>query len=361
MYLKMLSLPLAAILVSCHTYSTVDTTQDLRLIPSVLLEKDDKNSSNTVALAGDFNGNRAVENFITMMVEKHQFNRNDLFALFGQIKRRDDVLRLMDRQNTNTSMSRGPHGAWIRYRKAFITPTNINRGVAFWNQYHSELDQAERKYGVPPEIVVGILGIETHWGRNTGRIPVIDSLATLAFSYPRRAEYFRAELETFLVITREQQLDPLQLRGSYAGAMGYGQFMPSAYRDYAVNFKGTGQINLWDPVDAIGSVAYYFQQHGWQPHQSVAIVAHGRRVTIKDGYQTRYTVDELKKQGLFPLAKLSNTLQISLLKLDMGRHYQYWFGLDNFYVITRYNHSTYYAMAVWQLGESIKASRNNHL
>ena len=361
MYQKILSLALAAILVSCNSYSKVDNGQNQRLISSVIREKNKQNIFNKIALAGDFNGDAVVENFITMMVEKHQFKRQELLALFSRAKRRDAVLRLMDRQNCNASVIRGPHGAWLRYRKAFITPANINRGVAFWNQYHTELEQAERQYGVPPEIIIGILGIETHWGRNTGKTRVLDSLATLAFNYPRRADYFRAELETFLVITREQQLDPLQLRGSYAGAMGYGQFMPSAYRDYAVNFKGTGQIDLWDPVDAIGSVAHYFQQHGWQRNQRVAIVANGRPVTIKDGYQTRYTAGELRKQGLIPLGKLSNTQQVSLLKLDMGRDYQYWLGLNNFDVITQYNHSIYYAMGVWQLGESIKASRNNHL
>ena len=361
MYPKILLLPLAAILVSCSTYSTVNDNQSELMIPNIRLDQNQKIIPKTTVLASDFIGNSAVDDFINMMVAKHQFNRNELLELFGQVKKLDYVLRLMDRQNIAPSVIPGPHGAWLRYRKAFITPANIDRGVVFWNQYHEELAKAERQYGVPPEIIVGILGVETHWGRNTGKTRVIDSLATLAFNYPRRADYFRNELETYLVYAREEQLDPLQLLGSYAGAMGYGQFMPSAYRDFAVNFKGTGHIDLWDPVDAIGSVAHYFQKHGWQPNQPVAIVANGRPSTLKDGYQTRYTVAELRKHGLKPLGKLLNSQQVSLLKLDMGRHYQYWFGLNNFYAITRYNHSTYYAMAVWQLGESVKATRNNLL
>lgn len=363
MYPKILLLPLAALLVCCSTYSTVNDEQNEQLIPKVFQDQNQRITSKTAEFSGDFIGNPAVNDFINMMVEKHQFDRNELLNLFGQAKRLDYVLRLMDRQNVTPSMIHGPHVTWLRYRKAFITPTNIDRGVAFWNQYHAELAKAEREYGVPPEIIVGILGVETHWGRNTGKTRVLDSLATLAFNYPRRADFFRSELETYLVYTREEQLNPLQLFGSYAGAMGYGQFMPSAYRDFAVNFKGTGHIDLWDPVDVIGSVAHYFQQHGWQPNQPVALVANGRASasTLKDGYQTRYTVAELSKHGLKPLAKLKNSQQVSLLKLDMGRYYQYWFGLNNFYVITRYNHSTYYAMAVWQLGESVKASRNNRL
>lgn len=361
MYPKIWFLPLTAILVSCSTYSTGEAELTRQVELSIILGQDSENSPHAAALVGDFTGDPAVEQFITMMVVKHHFNRNELLTLFSQAKRLDDVLRLMDRQTISPSRNHRPQGAWLRYRKAFINPANINRGVAFWDQYHTELERAERQYGIPAEIIVGILGVETHWGRNTGKIRVLDSLATLAFNYPRRADYFRAELETYLVVTREQQIDPSRLLGSYAGAMGYGQFMPSAYRDYAVNFKGAGQIDLWDPVDAIGSVAYYFQQHGWQRNQPVAIVANGRAVTLKGGYQTRYTVDELRQKGLIPLRKLAHEQRVSLLKLDMGHHYQYWFGLNNFYVITRYNHSTYYAMGVWQLGELIKASRNNHL
>ena len=310
---------------------------------------------------GDFADNQAANAFIDKMVIKHGFERQQLHDILGQAKNLNWVVRLMDKQApspvTKPTGPVRPNGAWIRYRNKFITPDNVPNGVAFWNKYQDELQRAQRVYGVPPEIIVGIIGVETRWGRVMGKTRILDALATLSFNYPRRADYFSSELETFLLMAREEGDDPLSLRGSYAGAMGYGQFMPSAFKEYAVDFNGDGHINLWDPVDAIGSVAHYFQAHGWVSGGTVAVRANGQIPDIKNGFNTHYTVSELNALGLSPSVPLNNNQQVSLLRLDMGTAYQYWYGLPNFYAITRYNHSTHYAMAVWQLGEAVGRAR----
>lgn len=306
---------------------------------------------------GDFAGNPETEKFIDMMVSKHGYNRQQLHDIFSQTKRLDYVLRLMDKQAPTGPVVPGPNGAWLRYRAKFITPDNVQNGVAFWNQYQDALQRAWQVYGVPPEIIVGIIGVETRWGRVMGKTRIIDALSTLAFNYPRRAKYFAGELETFLVMAQNEGNDPLDLRGSFAGAMGYGQFMPSSFKEYAVDFNGDGHINLWDPVDAIGSVANYFKSHGWKPNEAVAVVANGQAPGLDNGFSTRYTLAQLAAAGLTPQQSLPAGEQVSLLRLDMGTRYQYWYGLPNFYTITRYNHSTHYAMAVWQLGEAVAAAR----
>lgn len=231
---------------------------------------------NVMQMGGDFANNPAAAQFIDKMVAKHGFDRQQLQEILSQAKRPDYVLRLMDRQAPTGLPPTGPTGARLRYKKQFITPDNVQNGVVFWNQYQDALNRAYQVYGVPPEIIVGIIGVETRWGRVMGKTRILDALATLSFSYPRRAEYFSSELETFLLMARSESDDPLDLKGSFAGAMGYGQFMPSSYKQYAVDFNGDGHINLWDPVDAIGSVANYFKQHGWVSGDLVAVQALGQ-------------------------------------------------------------------------------------
>ncbi|MCC3704568.1 lytic murein transglycosylase B [Rouxiella badensis] len=306
---------------------------------------------------GDFADNAAANAFIDKMVREHGFDRQQLQDTLGQAKRLDWVLRLMDRQAPIGPAPTGPYGAWIRYRSKFITPDNVQNGVAFWDQYQDALQRAYQQYGVPPEIIVGIIGVETRWGRVMGKTRIIDALATLAFDYPRRGAYFASELETFLLMSRAEGDDPLALRGSFAGAMGYGQFMPSAFKQFAVDFDGDGHVNLWDPIDAIGSVANYFKSNGWVPGEPVAVQASGQAAGLENGYQTKYSVSTLASVGLTPMGSLGGYQQASLLRLDMGTYYQYWYGLPNFYAITRYNHSTQYAMAVWQLGLAVKQAR----
>lgn len=346
-------LPLFVLLAACSSKPKPTETDTTTGTPSggFLLEP----QHNVMQMGGDFANNPNAQQFIDKMVNKHGFDRQQLQEILSQAKRLDSVLRLMDNQAPTTSVKppSGPNGAWLRYRKKFITPDNVQNGVVFWNQYEDALNRAWQVYGVPPEIIVGIIGVETRWGRVMGKTRILDALATLSFNYPRRAEYFSGELETFLLMARDEQDDPLNLKGSFAGAMGYGQFMPSSYKQYAVDFSGDGHINLWDPVDAIGSVANYFKAHGWVKGDQVAVMANGQAPGLPNGFKTRYSISQLAAAGLTPQQPLGNHQQASLLRLDVGTGYQYWYGLPNFYTITRYNHSTHYAMAVWQLGQAV--------
>lgn len=350
-------LPLFVLLAACSSKPKPTETDTTTGTPSggFLLEP----QHNVMQMGGDFANNPNAQQFIDKMVNKHGFNRQQLQEILSQAKRLDSVLRLMDNQAPTTSVKppSGPNGAWLRYRKKFITPDNVQNGVVFWNQYEDALNRAWQVYGVPPEIIVGIIGVETRWGRVMGKTRILDALATLSFNYPRRAEYFSGELETFLLMARDEQDDPLNLKGSFAGAMGYGQFMPSSYKQYAVDFSGDGHINLWDPVDAIGSVANYFKAHGWVKGDQVAVMANGQAPGLPNGFKTRYSISQLAAAGLTPQQPLGNHQQASLLRLDVGTGYQYWYGLPNFYTITRYNHSTHYAMAVWQLGQAVALAR----
>lgn len=350
-------LPLFVLLAACSSKPKPTETDTTTGTPSggFLLEP----QHNVMQMGGDFANNPNAQQFIDRMVNKHGFDRQQLQEILSQAKRLDSVLRLMDNQAPTTSVKppSGPNGAWLRYRKKFITPDNVQNGVVFWNQYEDALNRAWQVYGVPPEIIVGIIGVETRWGRVMGKTRILDALATLSFNYPRRAEYFSGELETFLLMARDEQDDPLNLKGSFAGAMGYGQFMPSSYKQYAVDFSGDGHINLWDPVDAIGSVANYFKAHGWVKGDQVAVMANGQALGLPNGFKTKYSISQLAAAGLTPQQPLGNHQQASLLRLDVGTGYQYWYGLPNFYTITRYNHSTHYAMAVWQLGQAVALAR----
>ena len=350
-------LPLFVLLAACSSKPKPTETDTTTGTPSggFLLEP----QHNVMQMGGDFANNPNAQQFIDKMVNKHGFDRQQLQEILSQAKRLDSVLRLMDNQAPTTSVKppSGPNGAWLRYRKKFITPDNVQNGVVFWNQYEDALNRAWQVYGVPPEIIVGIIGVETRWGRVMGKTRILDALATLSFNYPRRAEYFSGELETFLLMARDEQDDPLNLKGSFAGAMGYGQFMPSSYKQYAVDFSGDGHINLWDPVDAIGSVANYFKAHGWVKGDQVAVMANGQAPGLPNGFKTKYSISQLAAAGLTPQQPLGNHQQASLLRLDVGTGYQYWYGLPNFYTITRYNHSTHYAMAVWQLGLAVSQAR----
>ncbi len=350
-------LPLFVLLAACSSKPKPTETDTTTGTPSggFLLEP----QHNVMQMGGDFANNPNAQQFIDKMVNKHGFDRQQLQEILSQAKRLDSVLRLMDNQAPTTSVKppSGPNGAWLRYRKKFITPDNVQNGVVFWNQYEDALNRAWQVYGVPPEIIVGIIGVETRWGRVMGKTRILDALATLSFNYPRRAEYFSGELETFLLMARDEQDDPLNLKGSFAGAMGYGQFMPSSYKQYAVDFSGDGHINLWDPVDAIGSVANYFKAHGWVKGDQVAVMANGQAPGLPNGFKTKYSISQLAAAGLTPQQPLGNHQQASLLRLDVGTGYQYWYGLPNFYTITLYNHSTHYAMAVWQLGQAVALAR----
>ena len=306
--------------------------------------------------SGDYAGRADVERFIQQM-ERKGLDRQMLVRTFSQVKRDPWIIEYMDRQWRPAS---GPTGAWTKYRSRHITPAMLTKGSSFWARHAAALDRASRKYGVPPEYIVAIIGIETRWGGYMGKHRIIDALSTLAFDYPRRADYFQQELAQYLLMSADQGFDPLQPVGSFAGAMGLGQFMPSSWHDYAVDFDGDGRRDLWDADDAIGSVAHYFNAHGWKNGSAVAVRASGGRGlpwSTDTGYKTRYTVANLKAKGLRPAVAVPDQRRVSLLRLDAAGGLEYWVGFENFYVITRYNNSTYYAMTVHQLAQSLRSRR----
>jgi membrane-bound lytic murein transglycosylase B len=289
-----------------------------------------------------------VQAFINEMVQKHGFKRQDLVNTLNKATIQQSIIDAMNRPAEGKP--------WYQYRPIFITEDSINNGVAYYKTHKADLDRAQREYGVPAEIIVAIIGVETRYGRNKGNYSVLDALSTLAFDYPKRAPYFRSELEQFLILTRDEKIDPTSLKGSYAGAMGTPQFMPSSYRAWAVDFTGTGKRDLWNnDADAIGSVANYFVAHGWKKGQPVIYPASVNQPLLTENITKPTTPFEVyKKQGVRVDARLPNTELTALLSYDNGKGMDYWLGLYNFYVITTYNKSPLYAMAVYQLSEEIK-------
>lgn len=297
-----------------------------------------------------------VQAFIREMVSKYGFNARQLQATFSQAHIQPSIIAAMSKP--------AEAKPWYAYREIFVNPKRIQGGVAFWRANAAALAEAERVYGVPAEIVVAIIGVETQYGGNMGKYRVLEALATLAFDYPRRAAYFRKELENFLVMTRAEGIDPLTPRGSYAGAMGYGQFMPSSFQAFAVDFDGDGHRDLWrNPRDAIGSVANYFKKSGWRTGEPVAVPAQvsGSRyldLVSRQLSQPKDRVADLQAQGVTPDGRVSGS-QLAMLLEYVGRTGpEYWLGFDNFYVITRYNRSQLYALAVYQLSQAIRSSAN---
>jgi len=314
-------------------------------------------SSATVYRArGDYGSYPALARLIDKLEREQGFDASYLDRVFSRVERQQWILDFVNKPKSKRAS--GPTGAWTRYRAKFLTDSNIANGVSFWRRHESTLKRAHAKYGVPPEYVVAILGVETRYGGYMGKHRVIDALATLAFDYPRRSEFFTGELEAFLIMSRDEGFDPFGPRGSYAGAMGMGQFMPSSFHKWAVDFDGDGRRDLWNPVDAIGSVANYFADFGWRTGEPVAVRAsvNGSAArAMETGYDTSYSVDALRGQGIVPVSAPGRYGKVSLLELDAAGAYEYWLGLPNFYVITRYNHSTYYAMAVHQLAQAVRA------
>jgi len=294
-----------------------------------------------------------VAAFIEEMVDKHQFRRVELQRLFAKVQTRPSIIRAMTAPATARP--------WHEFRGSHINNARIEGGVKFWRLHAGVLERASREYGVPEEVIVATIGIETHYGRNTGNFRVLDALATLAFQYPRRAEFFRGELEEYLLLAREAGFDPLAVKGSYAGAIGIPQFLPSSYRAYAVDFDRDGARDLvGTPADAIGSVANYYRQFGWRAGEAVAVPAEvegSSADTVKVAEikpQTR--VAEYRRRGVVPLAAVGDEAEAALFVLETETGSRYWLGLNNFYVITRYNRSINYAMAVWELANEISTA-----
>jgi membrane-bound lytic murein transglycosylase B len=293
--------------------------------------------------------------FIDEMMARHDFSRDELTAIFSQAQRREDILKLMSRPAEKRL-------AWYEYRKIFLTQSRIDGGVAFWNQHAEILDKAERELGVDAQVIVAIIGVETRYGGNTGSHRVLDALATLAFDYPPRSKFFRGELEQYLVLAHEENIDLLSTKGSYAGAMGYGQFIPSSYRNYALDYDQDGKRDLWNsPMDIIGSVANYMHKHGWDLGAPVTIPARvsgdAYKAVLDKGLKPHTAMKQLQQAGVTPSVSQPGDTLAALVTLENKDGPGYWLTLNNFYVITRYNRSPLYAMAVYQLSESIRQAR----
>jgi len=294
----------------------------------------------------------AVRAFMAEMRDRHGFERAELAAIMAEARVLPAVLEAISRPAEAMP--------WWRYRALFLTPARIDGGAAFWAEHRAELERARSRFGVAPEVIVAIIGIETAYGRYTGRYRVLDALATLAFRYPRRADFFRRELREFLLLTREEDLDPLAITGSYAGAMGVPQFISSSYRHYAIDFDGDRVRDLLaSRADAIGSVAHYLSEHGWRPRGEVAVPAQvdGQRYRelLDAGIKPHTELAAMREQGVSVAASVPDGEKGALIELELeGGAREHWVGLWNFYAITRYNPSALYAMAVHQLASAIR-------
>lgn len=307
--------------------------------------------SSAVSTAGDFTHNPRTRDFINEMVKNHDFDRAELTTLFNEANKRDDILEAIARPAEKTK-------PWHEYREIFLTPDRIRGGVEFWRKHAGILKRAAQKLQVDPAIVVAIIGVETRYGKHTGSYRVLDALSTLAFDYPPRGKFFRSELEQFLILAHEEHVDLRTAKGSYAGAMGYGQFIPSSYRNYAIDFNKDGRRDLWNNIDdIIGSVANYFHRHGWKPGEPVASrVTQGKvpASIVSDNSKPDRTAGELAALGVRTAPPLPADQPVAVLELQQRNGPEYWLTSQNFYVITRYNRSPLYAMSVYQLGKAIR-------
>ncbi len=292
------------------------------------------------------------EAFIREMAERYGFEASRVEALLASAERKDSILDAISRPAEKTL-------EWHQYRKIFIRPERIDQGVEFLRQYREAFERAEDEYGVPASVIAAIIGVETWYGTYKGNHRVLDALATLAFDYPPRSRFFRSELAQFLLMTREQDFDPEKLTGSYAGAMGYGQFISSSYRHYAIDFDGDGVVDILDnPVDAIGSVANYFRAHHWKQGEPIAeqvrdSLPEGSTLLTRD-LQPALTVNDYQRAGLLPTADVAGDAKARAIRLIGADGPELWLTYHNFYVITRYNHSHLYAMAVFQLANALR-------
>ena len=312
-----------------------------------------------------------IPEFIDEMVSKHKFKRAELEKAFDVAQ---DVPAVID------AISKPPSSKpWPEYRESFVNPQRIKLGLKFWHKYRETLHKAELRYGVPQEIIVAVIGVETIYGQDAGNFRTLDALTTLAFEYPQRADFFRSELENFLLLAREQQFDLLSIRGSYAGALGIPQFMPSSYRVYAVDFNGNRKINLLrEEKDAIGSVANFLKVFGWISDSSGVVHSAGAEKSLHKGgggippiavraqvsdqvcagdITTPRTLAAWSAAGIVPSENLHNNLAARLIDFTVGEDKEFWLVFNNFEVITRYNNSDYYAMTVFQLAEALKQAR----
>jgi membrane-bound lytic murein transglycosylase B len=295
-----------------------------------------------------------MEKFIDQMVQAHGFDAKALRKVFAKVQTSQGVTRAIAAPSTSKP--------WYEFKPLFVDAQRITGGVKYWNDNAELLERARKEFGVPEAIIVSVIGIETRYGKRTGNFRVMDALSTLAFDVPARADYFRRELEQFLLLAREQQWDPLSINGSFAGAMGMPQFMPTSYRRYAIDFNADGHTDLWnDPADIIGSIGSYLHQSGWK--EGTPIVAPARVDTaewkplVDLGLKPTLTLDQWKMRGVDTLSNVQASLAASLFTLDLLGGPEFWFGFENFYAILQYNRSRNYAMAVHELANEIVRER----
>ncbi len=299
-----------------------------------------------------------VEAFIAYMAQTHGFDAQQLRRLLGQVKPSQGVQKAIAAPSTAKP--------WYEFRNLFVDAGRVENGVRFWDANADTLARARSEFGVPEAIIVAIIGVETRYGRQTGGFRTVDALYTLAFDSQNRPDFFRAELEQRLLLAREQDWDPATIKGSYAGALGMPQFMPSSYRRYAIDYDGDGKIDLWkDPADVIGSVASYLRQFGWRDGEPVVAPV---RVDSSDleallalGLKPALTVDQWRMRGIETVATVAPALNGSLFRLDLADGPGFWLGFDNFHAILQYNRSRNYAMAVYELAQQIAQQRQRVL
>lgn len=302
-----------------------------------------------------------VESFIGEMVVRHGFEQPELVNIFGAVQFQPSIITTISQPATSRP--------WHEYRPLFINSKRISRGIEFWNSHGRALERARREFGIPEEIIVAVIGVETMYGAQTGKHRVLDALTTLAFDYPKRAGFFRDELEHYLLLGRERSVDLadlLSIKGSYAGAIGIPQFMPSSYRRYAIDFDNDGKIDLSGSMaDAIGSVANYLKSYGWENDQAIALPAlvngENYQAALFAGQKPAYSAEEMRKLGIVTRASFPSGGYATLIELENADGNEHWLGFNNFYVITRYNRSVHYAMSVLQLAEKIRAARSSGL
>ncbi len=310
--------------------------------------------------AGDFSQYEELTAMIEQLEADKVYAPGELTGIFSTVTRQDKILELIAKPAEKSK-------EWKDYRPIFMTEGRVSAGLAFWDQYRDALTRAEQTYGVPASMILAILGVETKFGANKGGYKVIEALSTLGFDYPPRAPFFRKELREFLVLSKQSGMDPLAVQGSYAGAMGFPQFMPSSWRRLAVDFDGDGRIDLINsPVDAIGSIANYFKSNGWRSGEPVVVRAHIQgqdydSATTSKELKTVSTLGELARQGLSPRDPLAQPTPASTaasgLRLQGMNGGEFWIGFNNFFVITTYNRSILYAMAAHQLAEALDTAR----
>jgi len=291
----------------------------------------------------------------------HQFSRVDLLELFQDVKQQKSILEAMSRPAEKTK-------TWDEYKPIFVNQTGIDKGLVFWDKHAKTLTRAAKKYQVPEAIIVSIIGVETRYGTYMGKHRIIDSLATLGFDYPARSDFFYGELKNFLILTRQLEWDPLVPKGSYAGAMGFGQFIPSSYLKLAIDFNEDGKTDLIGSVDdAIGSIANYFQFHGWQAGQEVLVPAQLTEQNLSPKAEKLFnkplkpkvSLAQAAKNGIMPLHPIKDKPLVRPFSFQNAEQTEIWLGLNNFFVITEYNHSKLYARAVYELAKALEENTDN--